>query len=215
MEQVLSMLAAAAVGTVAGELTRRQLITLRYRRAQEREITAPGRRLWVPVAAGVALALLGAALWPTQGAMLVALAPLALLGPWLAAVDLDVQRLPDKIIYPLLGWQAFAVIMISLATGDPALAWRAVAGGLIAFIGFELLHLCSRGALGFGDVKLGALIGMGASMISWAALWWAFMIGSVSALIWALIKKPAGDQFAFGPWLLVSALAAVTVTSVA
>ena len=147
--------------------------------------------------------------------MLVALAPLALLGPWLAAVDLDVQRLPDKIIYPLLGWQAFAVIMISLATGDPALAWRAVAGGLIAFIGFELLHLSSRGALGFGDVKLGALIGMGASMISWAALWWAFMIGSVSALIWALIKKPAGDQFAFGPWLLVSALAAVTVTSVA
>src|SRR5215204_6329328 len=102
---------------------------------------------------------------------------------------------PDKIIYPLLGWQAFAVIMMSLATGDPALAWRAVAGGLIAFIGFELLHLLSRGALGFGDVKLGALIGMGASMISWATLWWAFMIGSVGALVWALIKKPG--QFAF------------------
>src|SRR5215203_1304778 len=103
------------------------------------------------------LSLLAAALWPTQGAMLVALAPLALLGPWLAAVDLDVQRLPDKIIYPLLGWQAIAGIMMSLMTGDPSLAWRALGGGLIALLGFELLHLTSRGGLGFGDVKLVAL----------------------------------------------------------
>jgi leader peptidase (prepilin peptidase) / N-methyltransferase len=57
--------------------------------------------------------------------MLVALAPRAMLGPWLAAVDLDVQRLPDKIIYPLLGWQALAAIMMALITGDPSSGWRA------------------------------------------------------------------------------------------
>jgi leader peptidase (prepilin peptidase)/N-methyltransferase len=90
-------------------------------------------------------------------------------GPWLAAVDLDVRRLPDKIIYPLLGWRALVVITMFLITGDLSLAWRAVGGGLIAFIGFELLHLLSRGALRFGDVKLAALIGLDASMISWAA----------------------------------------------
>jgi hypothetical protein len=45
MEQLLSVLAAGAVGTVAGELTRRQLITLTYRRGQERERAEPDRRL--------------------------------------------------------------------------------------------------------------------------------------------------------------------------
>jgi hypothetical protein len=90
---------------------------------------------------------------------------------------------------------------------------RALGGGVIALIGLELLHVLGRGRPGFGDVKLGALMGIGVSMISWTTLWWAFMIGSLSALVWALIKKPAGGQFAFGPWLLVGALAAVAVTS--
>jgi len=40
------------------------------------------------------------------------------------------------------------------------------------------------------------------------------MIGGVSALVWALINTPVGGQSAFGPWLLVGALAAVTATSV-
>jgi hypothetical protein len=47
-----------------------------------------------------------------------------------------VQRLPNKIIYPLFGWQAFVVIITSLITGDPSSGWRAVGGPLIAFTGF-------------------------------------------------------------------------------
>ena len=72
------------------------------------------------------------------------------------------QRLPNKIIYPLLGWQAFVVIITFLITGDPSSGWRDVGGALIGFTGFELLRLFGRGALGVGDVKLPArLLGLG------------------------------------------------------
>ena len=41
--------------------------------------------------------------------------------------------------------------------------------GLVAFVRFGMLHLFSPGELGFGDVKLGVLIGVAASMIKLAS----------------------------------------------
>jgi hypothetical protein len=57
----------------------------------------------VPTASGVAIALLTVGLMPPAVATTVVLGPLALTRSWLAAVDLDVQRLPDKIISRCLG----------------------------------------------------------------------------------------------------------------
>ena len=55
------------------------------------------------------------------------------------------------------------------APAAPTLAFMDV-DGLVAFVRFGMLHLFSPGELGFGDVKLGVLIGVAASMISWPAL---------------------------------------------
>ena len=207
------VLGTAALGAAVGELTRRHLLTLGHRRDDERAWPEPGRRLWVPAASGAALALLAVALVPERWPVLIILAPLALAGPWLAAVDLDVQRLPDKIIFPLVGWLLITELILAIVTGDLALVVRCAGGGLVAFVGFGLLYTLSRGALGLGDVKLGALLGFAATMISWTTLWWALMTGSLTALLWALIKKPRGTQFAFGPWLLLGALAGIVGTS--
>jgi hypothetical protein len=57
-----------------------------------------------------------------------------------------------------LGWLLLITVMI-LAIVTPI--WFSAApagGGLVAFVDFGLL-LLSRGAPGFGDVKLGALLG--------------------------------------------------------
>jgi leader peptidase (prepilin peptidase) / N-methyltransferase len=213
MKSLLMVLAAAAFGAAVGELARRYLLTLGYRRDDERARPEPGRRLWVPAASGAVLALLTVTFVPEHWSVLIILAPLALAGPWLAAVDLDVQRLPDKVIFPLVGWLLITVMILALATRDLALLGRSAIGGLVAFVGFGLLYLASRGALGLGDVKLGALLGAAATMISWTTLWWALMIGSLTALLWALIKNRRGTQFAFGPWLLLGALAGIIGTS--
>jgi hypothetical protein len=49
------------------------------------------------------MALLTVGLMPPSVVATVVLGPLALTRSWLAAVDLDVQRLPDKIISRCLG----------------------------------------------------------------------------------------------------------------
>jgi leader peptidase (prepilin peptidase)/N-methyltransferase len=213
MQALLMVLAAAAFGAAVSELARRHLLTLGYRREEERARPEPGRRLWVPACSSAALAVLTVALVPERWPVLIILAPLAMAGPWLAAVDLDVQRLPDKIIFSLVGWLLITEMILAIVTRDLALLGRSTGGGLIVFVGFGLLYLASRGALGLGDVKLSALLGFAATMISWTALWWALMIGCLTALLWALIKKPRGTQFAFGPWLLLGALAGIVGTS--
>ena len=103
--------------------------------------------------------------------------------PWLPVVDLDVQRLADKIIsrcyVPADHRDNHAVF-----TCDPALLERAAGGGLIAFVGCQLRRLFSRAAGLATRVKLVAHLGVAATMINWTALWRAFMISCRTAMLW-------------------------------
>jgi hypothetical protein len=73
----------------------------------------------------------------------------------LAAVDIEVQRLPGKIVFPRLGSLGVRRSNRGFATRDEALLGRSAIGGLATLVGFVALHLGSRGGLGSGDVKLG------------------------------------------------------------
>ena len=58
-----------------------------------------------------------------------------------------------------------------------------------------------RGAAGLACVRLGALLGIAATMINWTALWRAFMIGCPTAMLWGNGGE-AGSQpvfFVVGP----------------
>ena len=80
--------------------------------------------------------------------------PLALAGPWLAAVDFDVRRLPDRVLLPLLAWQALITAGLFI-TGHRDTGLAVVIGAVACLIGLSSLHWFSDGAVGFGDVKLG------------------------------------------------------------
>jgi hypothetical protein len=67
------------------------------------EVRSPSAAFRVPTASRVAIALLTVGLMPPAVVTTVVLGPLALTRSWLAAVDLDVQRLLDKIISRCLG----------------------------------------------------------------------------------------------------------------
>ncbi len=72
---------------------------------------------------------------------------------WLAAVDLDVARLPDRILVPATIWTTLGVAVTMWITSPLAGAGASLAAALCGG-GFQILHLVGGGKLGFGDVKL-------------------------------------------------------------
>jgi hypothetical protein len=178
------MVLAATRDTAVGEMIRRHLTTLGQRRGGEqdpKDSSSPAFGCPSPRARSACL--LTARLIPRQSWRPVVPGPFALPKPWPPVVDLDVQRLADKIIsrcyVPADHRDNHAVF-----TCDPALLERAAGGGLIAFVGCQLRRLFSRAAGLATRVKLGALLGVAATMINWTALWRAFMISCRTAMLW-------------------------------
>lgn len=88
----------AAVGVLIGVVVRWRLSSLAYRHEDEASHPHPGARWWIPVATATASGLLawrfGVDRWP----LLLPTLPLAWFGPWLSAIDLDVRRLPNRLL---------------------------------------------------------------------------------------------------------------------
>jgi leader peptidase (prepilin peptidase) / N-methyltransferase len=86
--------------------------------------------------------------------------------------DLRYQVLPDVLVYPLIG-----LTLLRLITQRPDMLVNAVATGVFVASFFGLLYAISHGRwLGFGDVKLGILIGLlfgypGAVGVTLLAIW--------------------------------------------
>lgn len=73
--------------------------------------------------------------------------------------------------------------------------------GFANLVIYLALYLLTNRQLGFGDVKLSFLIGLGLS--SFYDLVIALNISWIAGGIWAIIRKEA--QIAFAPWMLVGA----------
>jgi leader peptidase (prepilin peptidase)/N-methyltransferase len=128
----------------------------------------------------------------------------------LAAIDIDVRRLPDRIVLPSI---VVGVVLLAVATfgaGDWGILLRAVIGGAALFAFYFALVLAYPRGMGFGDVKLAALLGLYLGWMGWDALivgaFAAFLIGGVFAIVLVLVKKANGKTaIPFGPWMLAGA----------
>ncbi|MDR0991116.1 MAG: A24 family peptidase [Propionibacteriaceae bacterium] len=209
---ILAIFSLGVAGGVIGLTLRASLSRLQYRiigpRDDERDLPHPGPRWWLPPILGLAWFALAVAYGHTGWPWLFLWLPFATAGMWLTAVDLDVKRLPDKV----LGWVALhslvvglVLILMGYATWLPALVGALGAGGL-----FWLLHLMSRGGLGFGDVKYVTICGWNLGLLGWEPIFWGLLVACFCAIIWAIATRRW--QFAFGPWL---SLGTVTAASLA
>ena len=202
------MAALAVLGAVIGEGMRRGLRLLAYRRGEaELSRPDPGSRWWVTVGACLAFAALGWAFLPDQWPLLLITAPVAAGAAWMSAVDLDVHRLPDAVALPLLAWSSIGVAVGSVLL--PNVSFLSALAGAAALGGFLwMLNLASAGALGFGDVKAGALVGLLTGALSLGSVWLLGMLAFLAALVAAFIPRrrkqiPLGP-FLFGAWLVVT-----------
>lgn len=140
--------------------------------------------------------------------VLVAFLYLAAITVALSAIDIDVQRLPNKIVLP-----SYAVGGVLLGTaaivggGLEAIARAAASAGiLVAF--YLLLAIIKPGGMGMGDVKLAGVLGLYLGFLGWAPLIagtaGAFVLGGIFGAI-VLVARRGGRGIPFGPWMFAGA----------
>jgi leader peptidase (prepilin peptidase) / N-methyltransferase len=139
------------------------------------------------------------------------------LGVALAAIDIGVQRLPDRLTLP-----AYPVIIVLLAAAalaghDLTALVHALLGGLIMAAGYLVLGLVRPGQLGGGDIKLAGLGGLVLGWLGWYALLFGAALGFVLAAVASLALLAARritlrDAISFGPYLIAGALVAILLT---
>jgi leader peptidase (prepilin peptidase) / N-methyltransferase len=122
----------------------------------------------------------------------------------LMVVDLEHNLILNKVTYPAM----VVALIISVFTPDPGIVDAAIGGGIGLGL-FLLVALISRGGMGWGDVKMAALIGLvtGYPLI-FIALVLAIIFGGLVAIMLLLFKKKGRKEgIPFGPYLSLAAIA--------
>ncbi|MDI2132087.1 prepilin peptidase [Yinghuangia seranimata] len=165
--------------------------------------------------AGLTAAVFASLAWRLgPGLDLLAFLVLAACGVVLALVDLRTLRLPDAVTGAMLLAGLALLGMESLAVGDPTAYARALAGALL-LAGYHLALAVFRcGALGLGDVKLAAVLGLHLSWLGWdnlfAGAFLSFAGAGLAAAVLLLTRRARLDTaLPFGPWMLLGALGGV------
>ncbi len=173
-----------------------------------------GRYPLVEALTGVLFALTGWYVGPSWD--LPAYLYLVAIGVALAAIDMDVHRLPDVITLP-----SYPVVAALLAVGAaPDGEWgaygRALLCGLLLLAFYLVLVLVYPRGMGLGDVKLAGLLGMYLGWVGWGAFavgaFGAFVVGGLYSSV-LLMTGRAGrrSSIPFGPWMLVGTALGVAV----
>ena len=202
------IMVAGLAGAAIGVLIALQLRTLRYRRPDEQNQPRPKAAWWlIPAATAASWAWLTWHLTNTHWTALVLwLALTATLG-WLTVVDLDVRRLPNNITLPAGVWVTLLLIINGITTGSPHQALAAAAVGAAAGLGAWILHIASRGGLGFGDVKLITILGAALALIHPRLVLPALLAASLIGILTALLTHRR--EFEFGPSLAIGSILAI------
>lgn len=128
------------------------------------------------------------------------------------------HRLPDAITLPALGLSQLGVLALAHYSGDVWVLEGSGYGLALAVGVFWLLAEAPGAPMGFGDVKLAAVLGLHLGVHDpglvpgWIAL--AFVLGGVHAG-WLVGRGVLGprDHLAFGPHMAVSWLAMIALVN--
>ncbi|MGE5827806.1 MAG: prepilin peptidase [Micromonosporaceae bacterium] len=143
---------------------------------------------------------------------------LVVLGVLLAAIDLACRRLPHRLVVPALGVATVLFAGLALVSGEWGAWLRAVVAAAVLGGVFLLLANLPGGGLGYGDVKLAALLGLFLGWLSWRAVLWGGLLpwlinGPVVLGLLLAGRVRRRSALPFGPALLTGALLAVLVNA--
>lgn len=174
------------------------------------------RYLVVELVTGVAFA--AVTFWAGASWALPALLFLAALTVVLTVIDLDVHRLPDAIVLPAIP-MTFALLALASWNPGGVADWGALLRALVGAAALGLFYtvlvvvsaiVYSGGGMGWGDAKLGVILGAYLAWVGWGALvvgaFGAFLVGGVfSIVLMAVGRAGRRSKIPFGPWMLAGA----------
>ncbi|MEV6635258.1 prepilin peptidase [Actinoplanes sp. NPDC051470] len=139
------------------------------------------------------------------------LLPALVVGVLLARADLRSGRLPDPLVFLL----AMAVVLPVLDRPAVALA-RGLAASILVFSLYFGVALLPGEGLGFGDVKLGAVLAFGLGVQGWHTVLLGLalpplIVGPTAFALVATRRLGRRDPLPFGPALLGGALATLLI----
>jgi Flp pilus assembly protein protease CpaA len=122
--------------------------------------------------------------------------------------DLKHRLILNRITYPAV------VVALALSPASPGLTfWRALAGCVAVGGFFVVMNVVSRGGIGLGDAKLGALVGaicgIGLDLnhigAVYAVIYGVFLGGLVALVLLILRLRSLKDPIPYGPFLCAGA----------
>ena len=176
-----------------------------------------GWRPLVPLGVVVSTLVAAGLAWRVEPArLMLALTPLVPLLFLLAYVDWRVQRLPKV---PILVATAVGLVLVvaeGLWLGETEALLRTLVGLVLARSVFWLLWRIAPQAMGFGDVRLAALVGLVLAGVGWTewmiGLWAGLAIFGVWGVARAVAKRSRSamrEPLAYGPFMIAGMLAAL------
>lgn len=213
MTDVVAIVGTAAACGAAGVALDRWLQREHYRYDDERD-RVRATTAWVPVVLVVAGAALG---WQAGGevALLVTFGLALVWMAGLAAIDVDVRRLPDRWTLPAV---PMAVVLLAWCSRSTDAGWEpwweAIACGAANGFVHLVFVVANPGGLGLGDAKLAVTLGLLTGWLSIGAAIVAFLGSFVVGLVVGLVVAWRSGQgrkatFPFGPSMVAAAGLAV------
>ena len=126
----------------------------------------------------------------------------------LAAIDVDVRRLPDVVVLPAYVVGGVLLGAADLLRGDLVALGTAAAGAGGSVLLYLALVIVKPGGMGMGDVKLAGVLGLFAGQLGIAPLivgtFSAFLLGAVLGIALLLVGRATrSTAIPFGPWMIV------------
>jgi prepilin signal peptidase PulO-like enzyme (type II secretory pathway) len=172
------------------------------------QTSIPQKLMWVELATAVIFALL---YWHYGlSAELGVMAFYACLFIIIFVIDLEHSLILNKVVYPGM----VAALLVALCPWpwfSESIGMRvayAALGGAAGFAIFLLIAIVSRGGMGWGDVKLAALIGLatGFPLVFVAIIMAAILGGIVAVALMIAKKRNRREMIPFGPFLALAAM---------
>lgn len=171
----------------------------------------PGLARLTAAVAAVAGGAVGATLgwsWP-----LLFWLPTVPVGVLLGYVDLRTKLLPSRVLLPTHAAVIVLAGVCALVTADGDAFVRALVGMVAARSVFWVLWWIRSAGLGFGDVRLSALLGFELAYLGWGELvvgtYASFLLFGLPGLVVALVRRDRSllrTAYPFGPAMLVGAV---------
>ena len=131
----------------------------------------------------------------------------------ITAIDIELKLVPKRIVWPTFGAGVVLLSAASVLQSEPRRLLDGAGGAVVAFAVLFVIHFISPRGMGFGDVRLAALLGLFLGWIGPAhvglGLFAGFVAGGVSGIAALATGRSRKSALPFAPFLAFGTVLAV------